>query len=179
MMHTRKFFGAFAAGLLVCAGARADDSGFYLGASVGEATQSADGFDGSDTSFKWLAGYSFNKYLAAEAGFVDGGTQKDTIGALDVTASSDGFFAAVLAKLPLGTVVAPYAKLGYVVYDSTTTASAGGARFSEDFHDDDLLYGIGCEFRLGKNFRLRAEYEQVDVPDADFEIVSVVATFQF
>jgi OOP family OmpA-OmpF porin len=176
-MHTRKVLAAFAAVFLTAA--HADESAPYLGVSVGEASQSADGFDGSDTSFKLLGGYSFNKYLAAEAGYVDGGTQKDTIGALDVKASSHGYFAAVLAKLPLGNVVAPYAKLGYVVYDSTTTASSGGARFSESFHDDDLLYGIGCEFHLGKSFRLRAEYEQIDVPDADFEIISVVATFQF
>ena len=35
-----------------------------------------------------------------------------------MTSSSDGVFAAVLAKLPLGKVVAPYAKLGYVFYDA-------------------------------------------------------------
>lgn len=176
-MHTRKLLGAFAAILLTAA--HADESGPYLGVSVGEASQRADEFGGSDTSFKLLGGYSFNQYLAAEAGYLDGGTQKDNLSALDVKTSSDGYFAAVLAKLPLGNVFAPYAKLGYVVYDSTTSVSSGGARVSESFHDDDLLYGIGCEFRLGENFRLRAEYEQVDVPDADFEIISVGATFQF
>jgi hypothetical protein len=178
-MYSRKFLGALAVGILMSAGARADDSGFYLGAAVGEATQSSGEFDGSDTSFKLLAGYSFNRYFAAEAGFVDAGTQKDSIRALDVKTSAEGVVAAVLAKLPLGKVVTPYVKLGYVFYDSTTTASAGGMQVSESFSDEDPLYSVGCEFRIGEHFRLRAEYERVDVPDTDFDIVSAVATYQF
>jgi len=178
-MNTRRLLGTLAAGLLVAVGARADDAGFYLGAGVGEARQHNDVFDGSDTSFRWLAGYSFSRYFAAEAGFIDAGTQKDTIGAFDVKTSSDGVFAAVLAKLPLGKIVAPYAKLGYVFYDATETVSNGGATSRESTDGDDLLFGGGIEFRIGESVRLRAEYENVDVPYADFEIYSAVFTYQF
>jgi opacity protein-like surface antigen len=178
-MHTRKFLGAFAAALLVSTGARADESGFYLGAGVGRATQSSFQFHGEDTSFRWLAGYSFNKYLAAEAGFVDGGTQKDHVGALYVKSSANGAFATVLARLPLGKVVAPYAKIGYVFYDATATATGNAIRFSERTSDDDLLYGAGLEFRLSEHFRLRADYEKIDVPDVAFDIYSIVATYRF
>jgi len=177
-MHNRYFLAAFAA-LLVSTGARANESGFYLGAAVGEASQTGQGFKGSDTSFEWLAGYSFNKYLAAEAGFVDAGTQRDTVDSVDLKVASDGTFAALLVKLPLGRIVAPYARVGYVFYDSTTTASSGAARASEFFSDEDLLYGAGLEFRVSGRFRLRAEYERVDVPDVRFGIYSFVATFQF
>lgn len=178
-MHRQTLLSAFAAGLLVAAGAHADDSGFYLGVGVGEATQNNRVFHGSDTSFKWLAGYSLNKYFAAEAGFVDAGTQQDNIGALDVRTSADGTFAAVLAKFPLGDVFAPYVKVGYVFYDSTETVSNGSIKISESVSDDDLLYGAGFEFRLGKNFRLRADYEKVDVPDVAFDIYSIVAAYHF
>jgi len=178
-MHTRKSIGAFAAALLVSASAHADDAGFYLGAGLGEARQHNEEFDGSDTSFRWLAGYSFSRYFAAEAGFIDAGTQKDTIGAFDVKASSDGVFAAVLAKLPLGKVVAPYAKLGYVFYDGSETVSSGGPISRESTSGEELLFGGGLEFRIGGHVRLRAEYEKVDVPYADFEIYSAAFTFQF
>ena len=70
-MHDKKVLGALVAGILMTAGARADNSGFYLGAGVGEATQSNRVFHGADTSFRWLAGYSFSRYFAAEAGFID------------------------------------------------------------------------------------------------------------
>jgi OmpA-OmpF porin, OOP family len=159
--------------------AHAEDAGFYLGASVGEASQDAGEFDGSDTSFKLFGGYSFNQYFAAEAGYVDGGEQTDSIDSLDFAVKSDGFFAAALAKLPIGDYVAPYVKLGYVFYDSTTTVSDGSAQLSEDSSDEDLLYGLGLEFKLGEHFRLRAEYEQVDLSDADFDIISVVAAYRF
>jgi opacity protein-like surface antigen len=178
-MHHRKLLGAVIAALLISTAARAEDSGFYLGLSLGEATQSVDEFEGDDLSFKWLAGYSFNRFLAAEAGFVDGGTQKDALGALDVKLSSDGLFAAVLAKLPIGEVFSPYAKVGYVVYDATTSLTSGGVTVLESESDENPLFGAGLEFRIGDHFRLRAEYEVVDVPDVDFDIVSIVATYQF
>ena len=179
-MHHTKIAAACAWVALLSAGAaRADDSGFYLGASVGEATQSGLGFDGRDTAFRWHVGYSINEYLAAEAGFVDGGKQKDTVGGVNFAVSSNGTFAAILARLPLGKVIAPYAKLGYVVYESTTTASNGSMVRSESRSDEDLSYGGGLEFRLGEHFRLRADYEKVDVPDVAFDIYSVVATWQF
>ena len=85
----------------------------------------------------------------------------------------------MLAKLPLGKVVAPYAKLGYVFYDGTETVSNGGATSRESTSDEELLFGGGIEFRIGESVRLRAEYEKVDVPYADFEIYSAVFTYQF
>jgi opacity protein-like surface antigen len=178
-MNRKKLLGIFIAGLLMSTAASAEDAGFYLGLSLGEATQSNEVFADDDLSFKWLAGYSFNRFLAAEAGFVDGGTQKDTIDGIDVKLSSDGFFAAVLAKLPIGEVIAPYAKVGYVVYDATSTFTSSGATVTESEKDENPLYGAGLEFRMGDHFRLRAEYEVVDVPDVDFDIVSLVATYQF
>ena len=178
-MNTRRLLGTLATGLFIAAGARADDAGFYLGAGVGEARQHNDVFDAGDTSFKWFAGYSFSRYFAAEAGVIDPGTQKDTIGAFDVTSSSDGVFVAMLARLPLGKIVSPYAKLGYVFYDGTETVSNGGATSRDSTDGEEQMFGGGIEFRIGESVRLRAEYEKVDVPYADFEIYSAVFTFQF
>jgi outer membrane immunogenic protein len=159
--------------------AHADDSGFYLGAGVGEATQNNAVFHGSDTSFRLLAGYSLNKYLAAEAGYADGGTQSDTFGAVKVDASGKGTFGAVLGKLPLGTRFAPYAKFGYVYYDATTTISDGVNRTSRKAHADKILFGGGLEMRLGEHARLRADYEKVRVPDVAYDVYTIIATWQF
>lgn len=178
-MNTQHILGAIAATLLVSAGARAGDTGFYVGASAGEATQSSTEFDGHDPSFRLFGGYSFGRYFAAEAGYIDGGTQEDTIGSLRATVDSEGYFATVLARLPLGEVIVPYAKLGYVAYDSTTTVSNGTQRASESFSDEDLSYGVGVEFRLGERLRLRVDYEKIDVPDVAFDIYSFAATWRF
>ena len=159
--------------------ARAEDSGFYLGAGVGQATQEFSGFKADDTAFKLFGGWSFNKYLAAEAGYVDGGTQSDTLGLLDVDINSDGFFAQGIARWPIGSVFAPYAKFGYVFYDSTTKVTSPGGSFSESESDADFIYGGGLEFKLGDNFRLRAEYEEVNLPDSSFDIYTLAATWKF
>jgi len=178
-MYKRKFAGVMVLGFLACSGARADDPGFYLGASIGEATQSSGVFDGADTSYRLLAGYSFSKYFAVEAGFVDGGTQEDTIEGLDVSSSNDGAFAALLAKLPISERFSPYAKIGWVTYDSRTTVSNGVAKFSESTSDGDLSFGGGLEMQFGPHFRLRADYEKVKVPDVAFDMYSLIASWKF
>jgi OmpA-OmpF porin, OOP family len=179
MNHVRIVGAGLLAALLAAGEARADESGFYLGASAGEARQKSGDFEGTDNSFKVFGGYSFNEYLAAEAGYVDGGRQVDHAGPLRLAVDSSGLFVAGLAKLPIGRYVAPYVKVGYVFYDSTATVSSGAQTLYESRSDEDLLYGIGCEFKLGENFRLRVEYERVDVSDADFDIFSITAAFQF
>jgi opacity protein-like surface antigen len=179
-MYRGKIMGAcMVAGLLASGAARAEDSGFYLGASVGQASQSGGEFDGEDMSFRLLGGYSINQYIAAEAGYVDAGKQTDRIEGTDVEIKSDGFLVAALLKLPIGDYVAPFAKVGYAFYDNDVKISQGGQSLSGSESDEDLLYGVGCEFKLGDRFRLRAEYEQVDIPDGDFEIISLTGVFQF
>jgi len=164
---------------LAATAARAEDQVIYLGAGVGQASQSQEGFSGSDTSFKLFAGWSFNKYFAAEGGYINGGTEKDRVDGLDVAISSEGAYVALLGKLPVGQMFSPYMKLGYVFYDAKTTASADGNSITQSNNNDDLLYGIGAEFHLSEHFDLRAEYEKVDVTDVNFQIFSVATAWRF
>jgi|RhiMethySRZTD1v2_1073278.scaffolds.fasta_scaffold857700_2 OOP family OmpA-OmpF porin len=164
--------------LFATAIAHADDSGFYLGAAVGEATKSNSVFDDSDTAFKLLAGYSFNQYFAAEAGFVDAGKQKDSIEAFHIESATNGTFVAALAKLPIGKVVAPYVRVGYAYYETRQTVENGGVRSSESSSGHDAIYGGGLEFRLAEHLRIRAEYEKVN-SDLTFDNYSVVFTYRF
>ncbi len=165
--------------LILSTTTQAEDSGFYLGAGIGQAKQSEIGFEDSDTSFKVLGGYSFNEYLAAEGGYINGGSLKDTSDGFDIEIRNDGFYVAALAKLPLGDVFSLYAKLGYVMYDSEISATNGVNSLSFTNSDEDLLFGGGCELRLGDNFRLRVEFEKINVPDASFEMISLGANYQF
>ena len=167
------------AGLLACGVAQAEDSGFYVGASFGEASQEANEFDASDETFRLFGGWSFNKYFAVEGGYIDAGTQADSIDEFDVEVSSDGFFVYGLAKLPIGDMFAPYVKLGYVFYDTTEKVSLGSLSESASESDADLIYGIGFELNTSGKLRFRAEYEEVNLPDSAFDIISVAVTYQF
>lgn len=179
-MLQRKMTGVVVLAMLGCANAlAADDSGFYIGASFGEATQNNGVFHGEDETFRWLAGYEFNEYFAIEAGFIDAGKQVDNIGNLRVTSSSDGVFATFLAKYPLGERFAPYARFGVVAHETQTTVSNGVASAFEDSNGEDIAYGGGLEFKANEHLRLRVDYEKVRVPDVAFDIYSLVATWKF
>jgi len=165
--------------LLAAGSARAEDSGFYLGAGFGVAEQSAVGFAGTDSSFKLFGGYSFNRFFTAEGGYVDGGTLDDHDGTLRMRVKNDGFFAAAIGRWPLDEYFAPYVKLGYVFYDTHATVSQGTVSVSETTSDENLLYGGGLEFTINEHFRLRLEYEEVDVDDANFRITSLLGSYRF
>lgn len=178
-MNSTRVVAACMTALFLSTATRAEDSGFYLGAGIGQATQSATGFEDRDTSFKITGGYSFNRYFAAEGGYINGGQLNDTFEGFDVEIRNDGFYAAGLAKLPLGDVFALYAKLGYVTYDSEISVTNDDLAFSLRNSDEDLLFGGGCEVRLGDRFRLRAEFEKINMPDTSFEMISLGANYQF
>lgn len=158
-----------------------DKSGFYIGLGVGEATNKADeiDFDASDTAFKVVGGYSFNKYIAAEVGYIDAGSPDQQFGASNIKIEATGFTVAALGKLPIGNSFAFIGKLGYASYKSEATLSLGGGSISSDDDNEDLLYGIGAEVYLGNHFTLRAEYEAVDVPDGEFTIASLNGVVRF
>ena len=161
--------GTILAAALVSAPAFAGgDSGFYLGAGVGESSVgdvSIDGddinFDGNDTSFKAIVGYNFGIIplidLGVEAEYVDFGNPED--GGVDVNASAIAAFG--LAGVNLGPV-GLFAKVGGFNWDADI--SDGSASASAD--GTDPAYGVGVRFHIA-SFQLRAEYEYFDVDVAD------------
>jgi OmpA-OmpF porin, OOP family len=176
----RKFVLSVLASVGMFVNAHADEqSGFYAGAGLGEVRDKADGFDGNGVGVKFFAGYSLNKYFAAEGEYIYAGTLTDTVEDIDVEVESEGFVVAALGKIPLGNAFSLFAKLGYTFYDEKVTASRGGLTISEKNSDEDPLYGIGADLRLGRTFQLRAEYEVVDVSNADFNLLSASAVFRF
>ena len=81
----------FVALILAPALAQAQDSGFYLGGALGQSkfkewcdtggstTASLPACDSKDTSWKILGGYRFNRYIAAEATYIDWGEVTATV----------------------------------------------------------------------------------------------------
>lgn len=77
---------SFIGGLCAALGAHAEEqSAFYLGGSVGKATNEVGEFKGSDFAFKLSGGYAFNRYFAIDVAYGLG---------IDVAISSDLMFRA-------------------------------------------------------------------------------------
>jgi OmpA-OmpF porin, OOP family len=182
-MHKRTALNGLAiVSLAFGAAAYAEDApGFYVGASLGEASVEVNeaSFDGSDTSFKVFGGYAFNQHFAVEAAWFDGGKADESFGPATVEVELSGLNASAVGRLPLGNVFTLFGKVGFATYDAEISVRAPGQSLSEDGSDEDLSYGVGGDFRFGRAFGLRAEYEVVDASDAEFNVLSVGGVYRF
>jgi len=185
-MRKAVWLGLAAAGLLAAGVARAGtDSGFFIGAGVGQAgikqdLESSGGtveFDADDTGYKLFAGFNFGWLpfldLAVEGGYVNLGEPDDTLAGEQVKVEVDGFDAFGLAGASFGPV-GVFAKVGLIAADTSTKGAAGA-----DDSSTDPAYGVGLRLALG-SFAVRAEYEYFDIDDldgADLLSASLVYTF--
>jgi hypothetical protein len=148
------------------------DSGFYIGAGVGDATVKDNDFDASDSAYKLFGGYNIGFIplvdFAVEASYVDFGAPSTSAGSIEVT-GLNAFGLAGLSFGPFGI----FAKAGMINWDSDATFGS----VSTSDSGSDPAYGIGARFALG-SFSVRAEYEYYDV-DGDLDMVSVSGVFTF
>ena len=173
---TARLFGAAAVASLLLAPAAQADSGFYLGASVGDTSVEFDDFDESDTSWKAFGGYIFDVPVvdfAVEAAYIDFGSQGGEILQVPAAIDATGLGAFGLVGVDFG-VFGFFAKAGYVSWDADL--DLGGLSDSDD--GTDLGYGVG--FRLNfSSLELRAEYELFEFEDADVDMATVGVVWRF
>jgi opacity protein-like surface antigen len=157
------------------------ESGFYMGAGLGQGTIKADGaslggndFDGNDTAWKAIVGYNFGVVplidLAVEGSYVDFGKPDDGGAEVELT----GWDAFGLVGVNLGPV-GLFAKAGMFMWDSDIKASG----ISDANSDTDAAYGVGARFQLF-SITGRVEFEYFDVGEVDDAyLISASALYTF
>jgi OOP family OmpA-OmpF porin len=149
------------------------ESGFYLGASVGQAkvkdfcTDLA-GFVGScddkDTAWKIIGGYQFNRNLGVEAGYTDLGraSLNGTVLGVPVSAraKAKGFELLGVGTLPLNEQFALYAKAGLFRWDVDTSVTAAGITAAIGDKGTDFTFGVGVKYNLTRNAAVRFEFQR-------------------
>jgi len=148
------------------------DSGFYIGAGVGDASVKDTNFDASDSAYKIFGGYNIGFIplvdFAVEASYVDFGKPSTSTDSVEVT-GLNAFGLAGLSFGPFGI----FAKAGAISWDSDSTFGSTSTSDS----GTDPAYGVGARFAIG-SFSVRAEYEAYDLK-ADVDMVSVSGVFTF
>lgn len=182
-MQALALLAALAVAALVPAGstAYAADSGFYAGAGAGmsignfsaaelDRGMAARGFqthstlDDKDVGWKLFGGFQFNKYVAAEASYVDLGNIKSNIHGSVNPSSSGAFLQAVAAVhpysvsgfalsavglLPVWNRFSLVGRLGLMRWSGEANAGApSGASISHHDNGTDLTFGAGVDYRL-------------------------------
>jgi OOP family OmpA-OmpF porin len=187
-----------AAFALAAAGAHAQaqpaaDRGWYAGIGLGQSkidfgsnpvpafgvTSDTISADDTDSSYKLLGGYRFNRYLALEGGYTDFGSFSATrrvtapgSGTVTSNIKTSGVHFDVMGIIPAGDRFEFFGKVGLIrtvtQTDLSTTGSVVliGPAHSTDYNVSPRI-GIGAYVRFTRALGLRIEYEQQDI---DFQI---------
>jgi len=133
--------------------AAAQDTGAYVGASIGMAKArqvcaNATNCDEDETAYKAFGGYQFHKNLAAEAGFQYFGMfGRDSQGI-----STTALDATLVGSWPVMNQLSVYGKAGLYF------ASMKSKPLSED--NTGIVYGAGVEYALSRELGLRGEWQR-------------------
>lgn len=123
------------------------------------------------TAWRFFAGYEFDRMISVEAGFIDFGRTDDGPATLD----ADGWTLALLAAFPINDFIAPYGKIGALMWDSER--KLGILRGNED--GNDLFFGFGARFTLVHHLDLQVGYERFEMDSTDLDMVAANMVFRF
>ncbi|HEY9199377.1 MAG TPA: outer membrane beta-barrel protein [Gammaproteobacteria bacterium] len=207
-MHTRKTILAVlvAGAVLGSGGVSAENSGWYVGAGVGQssvdisgsevdALTAAEGLtsttsvDDTDTAWKLFGGYRLTENFGIETAYMDYGsiTSDTTVtapvaGTINIDLETTAWIIDAVGILPLNEQFELFGKLGVAMWDieADVSAVAGGTAFGGSVEDDgsDFHFGVGAGYALTDTIGIRAEWERVNGDD-DLDAWTVGAQFGF
>ena len=181
----------FVALLLASALAQAQDSGFYLGGALGQsklkdwcsgatATAFFNSCNDTDTSWKLLGGYRFNRYVGVEASYIDWGevTASVTVSGTvaEVAAKQQSYGLAAVGTLPIGERFELFGKAGFLMTEQETRRITPNPS-TVDRDESELHYGLGARFLFTRNWVARAEWENTD--KLKVEMLSIGVEYRF
>src|SRR5688572_12937014 len=169
--HTmnKKWFAAMlgAAAMTLSAGAMAQqDTGWYVGASIGQSDLDID----KDTAWKFSLGYQLNRNLSVELGYTNLG--EVSAGGVDVEATAWEVIG--LYKFPVGNQFSIYGLAGIAMVEAE--ASFLGVTASDD--STELTFGVGAQYDFSRNLGIRAQWQRYGA-DEDIDVISIGVAIKF
>jgi OOP family OmpA-OmpF porin len=166
------------------------DTGWYLGASVGQSkAKVADcaGFSSCDTkaaAFGILGGYQISRNFAAELGYHDfGRVTLSGPGSANIKANAAELVG--LGAYPFANRFSVYGKLGAYHAEAKLSAPGSGSASLKD-RNTDLTFGFGAQYDVTREAGVRAEwqrYKNVGGDDTggkhDIDVISVGLIWRF
>jgi outer membrane immunogenic protein len=156
-----------------------ENAGWYLGGGIGEFNAQIDdldelddgieGWDESDNTYKFFAGYRVNPFLSFELAYINLGEPSGAVvPGFNVDSAVDGFAPYVIGTIPLGKWFEVYGRLGYYFYDATVgVENELDDRVEFDEESEDLVYGAGVGLNLAERLNIRFEYEKYELEGLD------------
>jgi len=174
----------------------AQDSGWYIGASVGQ-SNARDfcqnplpvGYSCDDTgsAYSGFFGYQFNKYLGAEIGYTEIGESRVSDSTTAVTWKVKGGEFLGVGTIPINPRFEVYGKVGVFLWDVNQSCTGASCLFSSQGETGtDLTYGLGAKFNFSRWTGVRVQFQRyMDVGDeattgkSDIDVLSIGIVFKF
>ena len=191
-MSPRKAAATLAAiAALVATPLAAQESGFYAGAYIGQATvkdycegTSGSGIscDDSDTAYRLLGGYRVNRNFSAELAYTNFGKVNASGFGLTEDIKVNAFELVAVGSFPLAERFSLYGKVGLYRADVEDRTNFG---VSADETNTDLTFGLGGSFQVSRAIAVRVEWQRYsdvgggDLGTADIDMISIGAIVSF
>ena len=191
-MKTKNVLGilGFAAAAAFAVPAAAQDSGGYVGLSIGQATQhdSCAGVpagvscDDKDSAWRIFGGYQVNKNFAVELGYANLGEASASGFGITASVEASAFDVVAVGILPFTNEFSAYGKLGFYRADLEGRSNVG---ISADESNTGLTFGLGLRYDFTKNIGARLEWSRYasvgsdDFGETDIDLVSLGVVFKF
>jgi OmpA-OmpF porin, OOP family len=169
------------------------DTGWYVGASVGQSKArhfDCSGFSSCDTkaaAFGVLGGYRINRNFAAELGYHDFGRVTFSAPGVSGNIKANAAELVGLGAYPFANQFSVYGKLGAYRAESKISAPVAGlGSGSLKDRNTDLTFGLGAQYDVTRGAGVRAEwqrYKNVGGDDtggkSDIDVISIGLIWRF
>lgn len=173
---------AVALTVLLSSSAWARDSYFEWGVAAGASkvtvkdTSLALDFKSNGFVFNPYIGYQFMPYLAAEGGYIAGGKTRQEQGSgsqiKTQIVKNDGWYLSGVGQWPINDTYSVYGRLGYVLWDSKSTAYIVNAPKTSG-SSGQALVGLGAGYMIGDTIKLRLEYQRTSLDGGSWQAVTL------
>jgi OOP family OmpA-OmpF porin len=149
------------------------ESEIYAGVGLGYSTFSADKFkfEASGGTTRQFVGYRYGEYAGVEFGYINFGTVNDQVAdepgqpSLNYSIKTSGYDLALIGRYPLDPELSAFGKLGIIRWDSELRRESFAVPTKSD--GDDLIWGIGLDYRGTDRVHVRVQADFVDIEFAN------------
>ena len=149
------------------------ESEIYGGAGIGYSTFAVDatGFEDSGLATRQFLGLRYGRFVGVEVGYLNFGTANDQVtdpsgfATINEGIKTSGYDLSLVGRYPLNEELAAFGKFGILRWDSEDTLEP--VPLSNKTDGDDLIFGVGLDFRGSGRVHIRVEAEVVDIAFAN------------
>ncbi|NNL95258.1 MAG: outer membrane beta-barrel protein [Xanthomonadales bacterium] len=161
----------------------AEQPGFYGQVDLGQAhiDESLDSngtfFDLDDSASSWRValGYSWNPWVAIEAGYADFGAVSATFPGLSVAAEAHGLELGLVFRWPLTNKFGLSGRAGYLWWDAETQVSS----LRDSDSGSEVFAGVGAEYQASDRLAVTAGWTRYQLDNLDVDQASLGLRWQF